>query len=279
MGLGRLLYVALCAALLSTAGCNRVNTSQELDTPSRPTNAEPARDGGVGRAPADSSAAANRGTVVRRLSGRAFVIDDFGAVPTGNPAEVVRQLEAQARGGDANASYGIFLKINECLAVSKRAAQGLQSRANPDVVMACRQLAADDAAKSAEWLSLAAEQGNVSAQLLYASDPESVLGDSSEILRDPDRAKEYKAKAIDYLRSAANQGSVDALLRLANAYDVGVLASRDPVSSLAYFNAVGMVDPSLVPQKQVEMLRQSMDAGQLASSLKQGEGIYGSCCR
>lgn len=279
MGLGRLLYVALCAALLSTAGCNRVDTSQEPDAPSRPTNAEPARDGSAGRIPADSSAPANRGMVVRRLSGRAFVIDDFGAVPTGNPAEVVRQLEAQARGGDANASYGIFLKINECLAVSKRAAQGLQSRVNPDVVMACRQLAADDAAKSAEWLSLAAEQGNVSAQLLYASDPESVLGDSSEILRDPDRAKEYKAKAIDYLRSAANQGSVDALMRLANAYDVGVLASRDPVSSLAYFNAVGMVDPSLVPQKQVEMLRQSMDAGQLASSLKQGEGIYGSCCR
>ncbi|SNT83031.1 TPR repeat [Stenotrophomonas sp. CC120222-04] len=222
---------------------------------------------------------ANRLVRVRHLSGRAYVVDDFGRVPSGTIDKVIAELSPLAMAGDATASYGIFLKLNECANINRRASRGVALQAAPDVAAACNDLSAEHEVSSSKWLSLAAEQGNIGARLLYAADSESALGGPAELLRNPDRAKEYKQTAVGYLQEMASQGSADALLQLGNAYHAGVLIDEDLVASRAYFEAVRLVDPSIVPARQVSTLDKSLSGEQLSLALRKGNQIYDSCCR
>jgi len=216
---------------------------------------------------------------VRHLSGRAYVVEDFGPVPSGTIDKVIAELSPLAMAGDATASYGIFLKLNECANINRRASRGVALQAAPDVAAACNDLSAENEVSSSKWLSLAAEQGNIGARLLYAADSESALGGPAELLRNPDRAKEYKQTAVGYLQEMASQGSADALLQLGNAYHAGVLIDGDLVASRAYFEAVRLVDPSIVPARQVSTLDKSLSGEQLSLALRKGNQIYDSCCR
>lgn len=222
---------------------------------------------------------ANRAVRVRQLSGRAFAVEDFGRVPTGSVDKVIAELTPQAAAGDATASYGIFLKLNECANISRRASRGSALHAPEDVVAACGDLSVENEFSSSKWLALAAEQGNIGARLLYAADSESALGGRAELLRDPDRVKDHKQRAAGYLEEMVNQGSVDALLQLGNAYHAGVLIDEDPVTSRAYFEAVRIADPSVVPVQQVSTLDKALSAQQLSLAIRKGNQIHDSCCR
>ena len=195
--------------------------------------------------------AANRLVRVRQLSGRAYAVEDYGPIPPGTVHEVISRLSPLALAGDATASYGIFQKLNECKDINRRASRGVALHASENVATACIELSAEDELSSSRWLSLAAEQGNIGARLLYAADSQSALGGPAELLRNPDRTKEYKQTAVGYLQEMANQGSADALLQLGNAYHAGVLVDEDRVTSRAYFEAVRLADPSIVPARQV----------------------------
>ncbi len=223
--------------------------------------------------------AANRSVRVRQLSGRAYTVEDFGPIPSGTVDEVIATLSPLALAGDATASHGIFLKLNECKDINRRASRGGELYAPDIVVAACLELSAENEVSSSRWLSLAAEQGNIGARLLYAADSESALGGAAALLRDPEGTKEYKQKAVGYLKEMASQGSADALLQLGNAYHAGVLVDGDLVSSRAYFEAVRLADPSIVPTQQVSSLDKALSAQQLSQALRKGNQIYDSCCR
>lgn len=246
---------------------------QQVSSGPTPSALQPA-----GSASAPGSAA-NRSVRVRQLSGRAYAVEDFGAIPSGTVDEVIAKLSPLALAGDATASHGIFLKLNECKDINRRASRGGALYAPDDVVAACIELSAENEVSSSRWLSLAAEQGNIGARLLYAADSESALGGAAALLRDPEGAKEYKQKAVGYLKEMASQGSADALLQLGNAYHAGVLVDGDLVSSRAYFEAVRLADPSIVPTQQVSSLDKALSAQQLSQALRKGNQIYDSCCR
>lgn len=232
--------------------------------------------------PADSSAPgdpANRDLRIRQLPGRAFAVTDFGRVPSGTVDQVIAGLTPQALAGDATASYGIFLKLNECQNINRRASRGSAVQASPDVVSACLDLSAENEISASRWLTLAAEQGNMGARLLYAADSESALGGPAALLRDPDRTKEYKQKATGYLQDMVAQGSVDALLQLGNAYHAGVLLDEDLVTSRAYFEAARLADPSVVPVQQINTLDKALSAQQLSIARRKGSQIHDACCR
>lgn len=223
--------------------------------------------------------AANRLVRVRQLSGRAYAVEDYGPIPPGTVHEVISRLSPLALAGDATASYGIFQKLNECKDINRRASRGVALHASENVATACIELSAEDELSSSRWLSLAAEQGNIGARLLYAADSQSALGGPAELLRNPDRTKEYKQTAVGYLQEMANQGNADALLQLGNAYHAGVLVDEDRVTSRAYFEAVRLADPSIVPARQVSTLDKSLSAEQLNLALRKGNQLYDSCCR
>ena len=225
------------------------------------------------------SSPANRAIRIRQLSGKAFAVQDFGPIPSGTVDQVIAELSPQALAGDATASYGIFLKLNQCADVTRRASRGANLGVAADVAKACMDMSAETEASSSKWLSLAAEQGNIGARLLYSADSESALGGPAELLRDPDRTKEYKQKATGYLQEMASQGNVDALLQLGNAYHAGVLVDGDLVTSRAYFEAVRLADPSIVPALQVSTLDKALSAQQLSMALRKGNQIHDSCCR
>lgn len=259
---------------------NEAATSPELPAPrehaasTSTTSAQ--QQGAAASAP---GAPANRLVRVRHLSGRAYAVEDFGQVPSGTVDQVIAKLSPLALAGDAAASYGIYLKINECANISRRAARGSALGARPEVAAACADLSVENELSSSKWLSLAAEQGNIGAQLLYAADSESALGGPAEMLRDPDRVKDYKQRAVGYLENLVSQGSVDALLQLGNAYHAGVLIDGDPITSRAYFEAVRLADPTVVPVQQVSALDKKLSAQQLSQALRKGNQIHDSCCR
>ncbi|UKE66973.1 tetratricopeptide repeat protein [Xanthomonas graminis] len=218
------------------------------------------------------------GLKVQRLTGKAFIIEDFGVAPSGNAVDVIRKLEAPARNGDSRASYELYLKIKECMELVKGrpapASAGSSSSFDD-----CKDLSADYYTSAAYWLQLAANQGNIGAQLLYGSDPGAVLGDPSNMLRDPNNVKKYKENALAYWNAAANSGSVDALLRLASAYRNGILANQNLSTSYAYYEAVRAVSPELTPKRTMEEIAQGLDANEMTVSTQKGRGIYDKCCR
>lgn len=259
---------------------NGVATSQEVPAQAKQASATPSHS--ADRFAASNSSPdspANRFVRVRHLSGRAYAVEDFGQVPSGTVDQVIAKLSPLALAGDGAASYGIFLKLNECANISRRAARGSALGASPQVAAACADLSVENELSSSKWLSLAAEQGNIGARLLYAADSESVLGGPAALLRDPDRTKDYKQRAVRYLEDLASQGNADALLLLGNAYHAGVMIDGDLVSSRAYFEAVRLADPSIVPAQQVSTLDKALSAHQLSTAIRKGNQIYDSCCR
>lgn len=226
----------------------------------------------------DPAAAANRNMQIRAISGRAFAVEAFGFIPQGTVNDVIMQLAPHALAGDGAASYAIFLKLNECSDIARRQSRG-QLPSDAETAAKCDELSARDEAKQPEWLGLAAEQGNIAAQLLYSMDPQSALGGEAAMLRDPEATLDYKRKATRYLNDLASRGSADALLQLGNAYQVGVLVDPDLVSSRAYFEAVRLSDPSLVSVQQLKGLERGMSSGQISTALEKGLMIHGTCCR
>jgi len=272
-----ILIFPLAATLWLASGCKQ-ERPQHTDAPAQTLlAAEPESDSAVRNASARASPA-NRNVTIQPLSGRAFAVRDFGSAPNGPVNEVLAQLKTQALAGDGAASYAIFLKLFECNTLNMRAAKGLPIRDN-DAAEQCEALSAADGITSTEWLSLAAEQGNIGAQLFYSMDPASALGGEAAMLRDPDATLEYKRKATGYLEGLASQGSADALLQLGNACQAGVLVNEDLVASRAYFEAVRLSDPSLVPVQQIKGLEKEMSSQQLSLALRKEAVIYGSCCR
>lgn len=221
---------------------------------------------------------ARNGIETRRLGGRAYTITSLGAVPEGDADTALRDLRDAAIAGNAKASYGIYLKVRECVAMVKRyEAQGAGA-ISPSTYQSCKHLEAGNYEGAASWLDLAASQGHLGAQLLYAADPEATLGGPAEMLRDPDALTRYKETATRYLKDAASGGNVEALLGLANAYRVGVLTDKDLVTSYAYYQAVQKIDPGFVPQASMEVLKKDMSQQQIERSRTKGMEIYDECC-
>ncbi|WP_155760632.1 tetratricopeptide repeat protein [Stenotrophomonas maltophilia] len=217
--------------------------------------------------------------VADEYPGGAFIVSDFGSPPAGDAIDAIRKLEAAAKAGNSKASYEIYLKLNQCLNVLKdsRAQQTLPSDA--DTVKNCESLGPDDYAKASEWLSLAAEQGSLGAQLLYASDPEAIVGDASEMLRNPGAVDEYKERSNSYLRKAASQGSVDALSALGDTYMNGIMAPQDLPTSYAYFLTMKRIDPQLLSRRKLEFFENTLTASQIAEANRKSMEIYNECCR
>lgn len=210
--------------------------------------------------------------------GGAFIVTDFGSPPRGDAAAAIARLEPIAKSGNAKASYEIYLKLDQCLSEINdlRAQQARPSAISP--VEDCHSLEPDDYAKASEWLSLAAEQGSLGAQLVYASNPEVILGNPSEMLRSPASIETYKERSNSYLRAAAARGSVDALSALGDAYLNGIMVEQDLTTSYAYQLAISKIDPELNSRRRTEYFNRSLTASQIVEANIKSQEILNECC-
>lgn len=212
--------------------------------------------------------------------------------PTGSAAEVVARLQPMVASGDGEAAFLLYLKVDSCRRkvfqdenTSPRAGGSNYSAAEmrrlerlAEDLKECDGLTPSDYSSVGKWLELAAQKGVLTAQLAYAANPEAVLGGASQLLADPGAVIEYKRKALGFLHSAAQKGSVDALVRLGGAYTKGVLADRDVVKGYAYYYAARQANPVAVSKNFLGRFEGKMTAKQLSMGVTQGRSIYESCC-
>lgn len=209
----------------------------------------------------------------------------------GNAMDLIAELEPRAQNGDVEAAFELYLKLNSCFyetkgnlipddkfeeaGIAKSAAESTER-----ALIDCEGLTASDYKSRGRWLAVAADQGVIEAQLLFASDPEAILGDSSEMLANPERVKEYRRKAIDYLHEAASRGNLNALMQLSNAYKRGILVDRNLVNSYAYYRAAQRAMPSIGAGAQMQRrYEQQLSAAEIRESSLLADSIYRKCCQ
>ncbi|MDG2523892.1 hypothetical protein P6166_00760 [Stenotrophomonas sp. HITSZ_GD] len=256
--------VMMVLASLASACTNQTGPAVSIPAARAPEQIAAAR-------PAASQGHLPTGMTVRSVGAKAYVVETFSASPPGSALHVVTSLAGKAKAGDAEAAYAIYLKIRDC---SEQAL--MRPAAAPD--SNCEGLDVDDGAAAYQWLELAAHRGSLQARLLYASDPEIVLGDAADMLRDPERILQYKTQAMRYLNEAAQGGSVDALLALADLYRGGTVVNRDLPMSYAYLQAAARADPALVPQVRMDELALEIGPQERARALQASGRIYEQCC-
>lgn len=210
--------------------------------------------------------------------------------PPGRAVDVIAALQPRAEAGDADAAFYLFVKVEGCR-YQLYHGQGNEGRPPPgadDTLEAqliartppeCHGLTLEQYQSNVRWLEQAADSGLVMAQLSYAALPEAVVGNSSQMLANPEKVVAYRRKAMGYMHQAAAGGSVEALHSLGNAYNYGVIAPRDPIRAYAYAYAEELAMPSKYGQERLNAYASQLNASQLATATKQAKGIYDACCR
>jgi len=223
--------------------------------------------------------------------GKAFVISRSATGrPPGDALAYVKSLEAKSRAGDATATFEAFLAVHECRsamdpgsmrvlsAMRKAGAERAYLDSMDKRLKECESLLSDQAITDGKWLETAAKQGSVEAMLLYAASPETVLGNQTNYLKNPQAVADWKMNSMGYLQSAAGMGSVDAMLALGKAFSAGVLVEKDPVMGLAYYQAAGRMYPNELSTALIRSSQNDLTAAQQQSARRSAEEIIRNCC-
>jgi len=210
--------------------------------------------------------------------------------PPGRATDVIAALRPRAEAGDADAAFYMFVKVEGCRyqlyhgpGNESRPPPGaddtlesqLIARTPPD----CHGLSLEQYQDNVRWLEQAADSGLVMAQLSYAGNAEAVVGNSSQMLANPEKVAAYRRKAMGYMHQAAAGGSLEALHQLSNAYHYGVLTQHDPVRAYAYYYAKDLAAPSAYSRQYLQTYAGQLDSTQLATATQQGRRIYDACCK
>ncbi|KRD39454.1 hypothetical protein ASE35_03610 [Lysobacter sp. Root916] len=210
--------------------------------------------------------------------------------PPGRAVDVVAALQPRAEAGDNEAAFYLFVKVEGCRYALYH---GASSGARPAPVRGddvetqliartptqCHGLTPDQYRNNVRWLEQAADSGIAMAQLSYARNAEAVIGNSSQMLSDPEKVIAYRRKAMHYMQRAAAGGSIEGLMSLSDAYHYGVITRRDPIRAYAYYYAKDLAAPSTYGQKRLQAYADLLNSTQLAAATQQGRGIYDVCCK
>ncbi|MCC8532431.1 sel1 repeat family protein [Xanthomonas phaseoli] len=242
---------------------------------------------------ASSLVAANKveGKFVKPIGNKAFLIVRNEQRPKGDVLNYVNSLLEKSKAGDASATYSIYLAVAQCNASLQPPSQAVldgyrkigaeKSYLNTleENFEECKNLTEHSDLMNVAWLQKAAEQGSIEAMIVYATDPDSVIGPPSEYLSHPEQLVEYRKKSINYLNEAASTGSVDALMALARAYENGIMADKSPVKSYAYYKAVQAVQADIDLRPTLIRSQRQLSSNQLSQANQMASQIVDSCCK
>ncbi len=158
--------------------------------------------------------------------------------------------EAAAR-GDADAAYQLFTLLDQCAglpAFVDARQQSVQQGEPPaqrrrieqkiaQLTPRCEGVSDADIGTRIKVLDDAAMGGSDYARMNYERALDILLQDRQALLRDPEELARLKGNAIYYLGLSAQTGNVGSMFRLAQIYDSGVLAQRNPELAYAYILA------------------------------------------
>lgn len=192
---------------------------------------------------------------VRRELGKSFTfIRGPELRPPGDPRVWIDSLKGAAERGDAEASYSIYLALMDCEMYLKASSpEELQQSKSLGVapqyeqtvlrkLTECASLDASEMNQIGVWLTKAASQGSIEAQVAYATSPNRILGTEPD--EKSEQFREWQGNAIAYLHEATLKGSIDALANLSNSYMAGVITLRDPIRAYASQLALNEINPN-----------------------------------
>jgi TPR repeat protein len=239
---------------------------------------------------AEATDGASTNAVPKVVHKKAYSLRGSVDAPPGDAAQVIERLRPLAESGDGRAALEIYVKLQNCfraqgsvtdadikvyerIGVSAQALAATQQKIQSECASA--QSALKDRGK---WLEMAAASGDEHAQLVYSGNPGAVLGDATEMIRDPDKIKRYKEVARSYLTNLASKGNTSALMALAGEYQGGVLYPKDPVRAYAYYRAVELAKPGTIPKQLLDYQAKEVPYDRLSEAEALAKRIYGDCC-
>lgn len=222
---------------------------------------------------------------------KAFVITRNGAFrPHGNALDYVNSLLDSSKKGNALATFNIYLAVLDCKgaystddlnsfnAMQEAGAGKNFLRDYERRLDECSSLVGNNEIMQGEWLITAAQQGSIEAMILYSIDTKSAIGPSETFIKNPDKVIKWKTNAMGFLENAASKGSIDAVVRLADAYEDGILAKEDQTSAYAYYLAAQRAYPNSVSSEKMKRYQNSLRADQQQAATNRANAIYQSCC-
>ncbi len=231
--------------------------------------------------------------VFRRVGPKAYEIaGNRERRPPGDALEYMRVMKRRSDAGDADASYLMELTVRECRNLIKHdpvASFDFLRNAGmtPDPASLvnderrlgeCASLVAAPAFYHGAWLARAASQGSIEAKLLYAADPETVIGPPSEWLANPESLVRWRESAMRHLHDAAATGSLDAVSHLSSAYDKGRITAYDGVNAYAYALAAAKANPAHMPARSLQELQAKLSPAQREAARERATQVYADCC-
>ncbi len=226
----------------------------------------------------------------QQVSGRAYFIKAPPTETQGDALHFVSERLKLAEAGDGIASYEIHLRAESCRRATEpgdagvyrgyaKVGLGLQYMQSIESELAdCKSLMDDQQILSTNWLELAAAQGSVEAQLLYAQNPRAILGSYQDVLTDPDRLLDYRSTALSHLQSALSSGSLDALDALGDIYSRGILAPASPPDAYIHKLALQRLDPRPSREHELAELKAHLSPDQLVAAEPAATKIINACC-
>lgn len=232
------------------------------------------------------------GSATRRHvhTGRAYFIKPPPIDLDGDALDFVNQRLAAARGGNGLASYEIHLRIDSCRRVMKSGDQGIYHayaqkglgqqymRSVEKELQNCSRLLSSGDLHGEKWLEQAAQQGEVEAQLLYAQDPGATLGTFSDLLADPERAIEYRSRAVTFLHHALRSGNLDAMEALGDIHQRGILAPKDLSAAYAHKLALQQMDAMPSRSRELAELRSALSPSEISAAEFAANELKKTCC-
>lgn len=217
---------------------------------------------------------------VRALGPKGFAISRTGPLrPEGDALTRVNSLLPQSQAGDSSATLEIFLTVLDCKqAYSKVPA--VPDDTTSRRLAECEALLTNISIADSDWLSKAAEQGNVEAKILYSLNPTYTLpGGPKQYLKDPEAVQAWRTKSLSYLEQAVAVGSQDAMLSLSDAYKTGIIVDQDAVAQLGYALAAQRLSPIPGFEDSYQPLKSSLTPAQRAEADRRATQILTQCCK
>lgn len=192
--------------------------------------------------------------------------------------------------GDGLATFDIYLTVMDCKSQLGKSTHGPGDVGTPlplgmvelqtmeRKLRECSELYSDAGFMEGKWLARAAQQGSIEAKLYYTIDTATVLGDPFERLNNPESIIAWKENAATYLHDVAATGNLDAVLRLSDAYDRGLIVQKNREMAYAYALAANRIQPGLSAPITMRDLEEGLSIKQRESAIALSRRIYSSCC-
>ncbi|WP_441818318.1 hypothetical protein [Lysobacter sp. TAB13] len=256
--------VFLFTVLVTAIGCDRGDRESTRSTVMSQSPSAPRKG-----APQEPEIVANQAqTVTRTIADRRRYADTYS------------MLAEQAESGNAMAAFQLYEDVLRCSSIQarKESLEDLAAVSRDKVLEAnvVRELAQDRAvcaglsknqlASKEYWVTKAARLGHVGAQVAYFSVATEKFDTPQKVVANAEEFARIKSEALVHLTSAASRGDRTALFNLANTYQEGTLAKRDPVKAYAYMRALQQRGGVEVSAKYLDLWGRELTAEQIRSA-------------